>query len=236
MVDTELTADPKQSDEKIKALIEKSPGVLVIEGRGDFPFELLSHYTGRLIFIDIYETDQDYLSTRILSDYYEGGRMAVEHFLQAGHTKVVYFGHQVMPEHKTQLTLLAGARQAFRDHNLPEANLVITDASADEATLDETLTQAEKPLAIFCHGDSRATSIYAAARRLGLRIPEDISVIGYYNTPWCEVFDPHLSSISIREEEMAAQVVETILTGTDRKVFMKPKLIVRNSTRTLLND
>ena len=230
VVDPSSMRDDRQSYEKIKALIEKSPGALVIEGTSRFPFELLENYHGRVIFVDVYEAEAEYPSTRILSDYYEGGRLVVDHFICAGFSKIFYYAHRIKPNHKTRLNTLAGARQALRDHNLPEDNFTLYPDDITDTELDETLKNIEKPLAIFCHGDSRANRIYAAARRLGLQIPKDISIIGYYNTPWCEVFDPHLSSVSIREQDIAEHVVEAILTGSNRDILLKPELILRGSS------
>ena len=79
--------------------------------------------------------------------------------------------------------------------------------------------------------DSAAGAVYRYASENNLAIPADISVIGYYNTPWCGVYEPALTSISIREDEIAKSVVERILSGDARpaKKIIEPVLIKRDS-------
>ena len=75
--------------------------------------------------------------------------------------------------------------------------------------------------------------IYKIAEKIGLRIPEDLGLIGWYNTPWCETFHPHLTSISIREDLMAEKVIEVITNKKmqGKKFFITPELVIRDSTR-----
>ena len=81
--------------------------------------------------------------------------------------------------------------------------------------------------------DARMQEVYKAAGKLGLRIPDDIGLVGWYNTPWCETFRPHLTSVSIREDLIAGKVVEVLknkrLQG--KKIFIPPELVIRDSTR-----
>ena len=88
------------------------------------------------------------------------------------------------------------------------------------------------PVGIISYMDSRLKPFYAVAKKLGLRIPEDIGLVGWHNTPWCETFHPHLTSVSVREDLMAEKVIEVITDKTmqGKKILIPPELVIRDSS------
>ncbi|MPN18944.1 hypothetical protein SDC9_166309 [bioreactor metagenome] len=71
---------------------------------------------------------------------------------------------------------------------------------------------------------------YRAADELGLKIGRDIHFVGLYNTSWCEVFTPALTSISINEEEIGRLAVQAIAEHwKNERVLVKPDLVIRCS-------
>ncbi|MCL5674918.1 MAG: LacI family transcriptional regulator [Candidatus Omnitrophica bacterium] len=219
----------RKSIKKIKDLIDRHPAILVIQGISKFPFYLLDNYPGKVIFFNCFEAEKKLVRARyILSDYFEGGRFVAEHFLSLGHKKIIIYTYPIFPDQKSQINLIEGVKKTFREKNLSEKNLMII---TDEDRILKALETEEKPMAVFCDGDFRAKLIYETAEKLNLRIPGDISVVGYNNTPWCEIFQPNLTSVSIREEELADYVIEEITDkNKNKEILIPPKLIIREST------
>lgn len=220
----------EQTTGKLQSVIGRGPGSLVVDGHSNFPFELLDPYRGRLIFVHCFEGGERLPADYVLCDFREAGRLAVDHLLSLGHTRVVMLTYALGADHAGQIGRIEGAREAFGDHGLPEENLRIVSDSTPEA-VDSILRAEPKPLAVFADGDFRANWVYESARAQDLSIPDEVAVVGFYNTPWCEALDPNLTSVSIREGQMAREVVRIITEEdtADEEVLISPELVVRGS-------
>lgn len=228
------TADENGDHRKIESLLKKRPAKLVIEGGLSFPYHLLDGYSGEIIFVFRFQGEREYPADYILSDYHEGGRLAAQHFIALGHQQILFFAPKAaIPDHIQTPRVPAGLRQAFRENRLPEANLVIVENDPPgqaEQRLRDHIAKAPKPVAVFAEADWMAARVYDIAKQLALRIPEDVAVIGYFNTPWCEMLDPHLTSVSTREEVIAEKVIRKLIHGGEKeRILVKPELIVRKS-------
>ena len=97
---------------------------------------------------------------------------------------------------------------------------------------------ADRPTAVFTHQDSTALEVYKLLRKLNLKVPDDVALVGCFNTPWSEMMDPSLTSLSIREDELGRIIAETIAKNTDsaEDIYIKPELIVRKSSGSQLDS
>jgi DNA-binding LacI/PurR family transcriptional regulator len=90
-----------------------------------------------------------------------------------------------------------------------------------------------RPTAIFAGSDLQAFGVYEAARQLGLRVPEDISVIGFDDLPMARWVGPPLTTIRQPLSEMAATAARLVLgQSSDRRVELATSLVVRQSTQS----
>jgi DNA-binding LacI/PurR family transcriptional regulator len=95
------------------------------------------------------------------------------------------------------------------------------------------LTMRRRPTAIFAGSDLQAFGVYEAARQLGLRVPEDISVIGFDDLPMARWVGPPLTTIRQPLSEMAATAARLVLgQSSDRRVELATSLVVRQSTQS----
>ena len=98
------------------------------------------------------------------------------------------------------------------------------------------LTAERRPSAVFCFSDSIAYGVYAAARELGLKIPSDLSVIGYDDHPVSILLAPPLTSFSWDTERLVEVAVGMVLAAIDghprrrRRMVIEPELRERAST------
>lgn len=218
--------------DKLYSLMERNPAFLLVHGYSMFPFGVLRMYSGRIIFVHMFESCEQYDADFVLSDYYKGGRLAAEHFVSHGFDRLLFYMSGMHGNPRSRNALIRGGKDFFKEAGLPEKNVVIITGE-NKGEIYKELHSMSKPIGIFCDADNIALPIYRIAKQLGLTIPEDLSVVGYYNTPWCEIYEPRLTSISIREKDMAKLVVERVINGSlDKKtILVEPKIVERESCK-----
>lgn len=118
-----------------------------------------------------------------------GGRLAAEHLLSLGHQRIGFVGD--VARRRTRSTFgftsserrLTGYRQALTDAGLPPCQSLVRlgpyGSATAEAMATELLKQPDPPTAIFASSDTQAMGVLAAADRVGLRVPGELSVVGF---------------------------------------------------------
>ncbi len=167
-----------------------------------------------------------------------GGRLAAGHLIELGHRDIV----QVCgPLHANGFERrYRGFSQTLKNAGIPllrDRELVGT-LSVDYGlqAAEHLLASGELPTAVFVHNDETATGLLHGLVRAGVRVPEDISVIGYDDMPYAAVFNPGLSSIRLPRREwgqLACRKLVSILNAeedADQPVIIAPELIRRTST------
>ncbi len=171
-------------------------------------------------------------------DARHGAFLAVEHLASLGHKRIGFICGPL-----ARLTFLArweGYREALQAHHIPYDPELIRETSGerareDEAAFRELLSVSPAPTALFTANDCRAIHVLEVCRRKKLRVPKDISVVGYDNIPEAAMFNPSLTSVDTNLREVGARAVRAlaamIMTGRQEKeIMLKPKLILREST------
>ena len=142
-----------------------------------------------------------------------GGRSATRHLIEQGHRRIAMIGGP--EEILCCRARLDGYRSAIDAAGLPAEPRLIVHASLDqaggEAAALELLNRTDRPTAIFACNDRQALGVYQAARRVGLRIPTELSVVGFDDLPLAELVDPPLTTIHQPLIEMAAAATELAL-------------------------
>jgi DNA-binding LacI/PurR family transcriptional regulator len=146
----------------------------------------------------------------VTADNHAGGLAAGGALVAAGHRRIAFIGDLIAG---TVRERLAGLRDAMGDANLPfDRSLVMDlpverDRFADWTPQIERVTRAlmaspDAPTAIFCSCDAVARSAFRALAGLGLRVPDDVSVIGFDADPLSEYLAPSLTTVSQPFAEM----------------------------------
>ena len=144
-----------------------------------------------------------------------GGLTATRHLVAAGHRRIAMIGGEPWMEAARERA--AGYRQALREAGLavlPElyrvGNWTQSSGHAEAAAL---LRLTSPPTAIFCGNDQMAQGCYDAARECGLRIPQDLSVVGYDNLAMSRQMQPALTTLDLPHAEMGRWASEHLLSG-----------------------
>ncbi|HKG90478.1 MAG TPA: LacI family DNA-binding transcriptional regulator [Gemmatimonadaceae bacterium] len=176
-------------------------------------------------------------------DNVEASRTAVEYLIGLGHTRVVHFAGPAYSTHSQER--VDGVRLAFsrshlavRDDGIVPAGAHLADGyRAGLAYFGERLGAADRPTAVTCYNDLVAVGLCRALADLGLRVPEDVSVVGYDDVPLCEYLAAPLTTVRVPKVEMGETAARMLLRHIEskqaiplQKVYLDGALVVRRTT------
>ncbi len=151
-----------------------------------------------------------------------GGHTATDRLLRAGHRRIGYIGGEAQME--ASRDRLKGYRQALATADLPFDGELVREGNwqpmAGYQRTHELMKLPSPPTAIFCANDLMAVGCYEALKELGLRIPDDVAVIGYDDREIARHMHPPLTTVLLPHFEMGTIAAETLLdlTATSRPV------------------
>jgi LacI family transcriptional regulator, repressor for deo operon, udp, cdd, tsx, nupC, and nupG len=163
-----------------------------------------------------------------------GAEAAFRHLLELGHRRI---GHLASAFDAPTFDL----RETARRRMLADAGLD-PDAqprATTEITIDDARDAAgplldERPTAVFCDDDIIAAGLYLAARERGLKIPRDLSIVGFDDMDFARVLDPPLTTVALDAELLGATAFELLegrMAGRrGRGTVLPAELVVRGST------
>jgi LacI family transcriptional regulator len=178
----------------------------------------------------------------------EGGAYtAVSHLLSMGHRRIAYLGMDTT--FTTAAARIAGYERALRDHGTElDLGLILSARRAESRTLGyqtmlRVLEDYRRDLpftALFCFDDVVAAGAMAALREKGLRVPEDVSIVGYNDSTTALDVVPALTTVHIPDVDLGRAAVRLVL---DRDEFASANLggrlrvatylVIRDSVRRL---
>jgi LacI family transcriptional regulator len=192
-----------------------------------------------LVIVDRTRDDDRFCSVAV--DDVLGGRLAIEHLIEQGHTRVAFIGG---PKSLGQVReRWAGAQTAWSDAGLPGDDLVeLTTAAlsvAEGRAAGERLTglsAARRPTAAFCANDITALGLLQAAIAAGWRVPSDLAIVGYDDIEFASAAAVPLTSVRQPREELGRTAAQLLLSETSgeshlhQRVVFRPELVARAST------
>ncbi|GAA4013726.1 LacI family DNA-binding transcriptional regulator [Streptomyces plumbiresistens] len=170
---------------------------------------------------------------------FSGGHSATAHLLSLGHRRIAYLGGTERAG--SNQARLHGFRSAMEAADAPVPPELVRHAGTFHAAEgiehgQQLLAESPTPTAVFAASDELAAGVIEAARRRGLRVPEDLSVVGFDNTLLAQVTSPPLTTIHGPVREMGAVALRTALqlaAGEEidsHHVELATRLVVREST------
>lgn len=163
-----------------------------------------------------------------------GVTRVVEHLIELGHRRIGFLGWPAGSGSGDDR--LSGWTGALNRARLPRRGLLARTANGiDEArsAANSLLQQDDRPTALVCVSDTVAFGAMRAAADAGLRVGEDLSVVGFDDSPVAPLTQPALSSVRQPLEQVAERVVQLLLVEPpDRPVreLIEPTLVIRGST------
>ena len=193
-----------------------------------------------IVFVNTYHTRLD--CNYIVNDDLEGAALATGYLVEQGHRKIGgIFKHDAIQ---------GGLRYEGFVNKLYEQNLNLDDNCIiwySEESLDDLFSESQLPLlaerfsgctAVLCYSDKAAYKLIEAAPKVGLSIPDGLSVVSFDNSYLAMAASPSLTTISHPGAEMGSLAAESILKLIDNpnrsiKHVYKPELIIRDSVKNI---
>jgi len=167
-----------------------------------------------------------------------GGFAATSHLVELGHRRIGTITGP--PGARSGEERLDGYRAALARAGLPPDPDLVRPGTfrspEGRRGAAELLDLAHPPTAVFAGSDQAARGVYEEAHARGLRIPDDLSVVGFDDVDLCEWMTPHLTTVRQPLAQMAAMAVRTVLAGlpeageTPLHLELSTSLVVRGST------
>ena len=180
------------------------------------------------------DLDTDY----VICNDEQGGYLAGQHLAQLGHRRIMII--TANPRISSSCERLRGFRRAMSEMNIPVAPELIheSDVSAHDAVriIEDALASRQEFTAVFAFSDYIAWEIIYTLNRYGLRVPEDVSVVGFDDVQSHMYFPPPLTTIHTPTHLISTQSVELLLgqirgrANDATHLMLETKLVVRSTT------
>jgi LacI family transcriptional regulator len=183
---------------------------------------------------------EDPKASTILLDYTTGIRAAVDHLVELGHTKIAFLAgphklHSAITRENDFRTAMAAANLPIQTKWIIECDHTLKGGVAGYGKLQSL---GVRPTAILCSNDMTAIGVLRAAYNEGLRVPDDLSVVGLDDIDFAEFTLPPLTTISLSRADLARAAFEALRQQAEepnnpkmqREFLVSTSLVVRGST------
>lgn len=198
----------------------------------------------RIVILDSYFVDQGW--DTILMNNYEAAFQAIQYFYKKGHRRIGYLRSNT-PIYNFQKRYLGYMESmelmdlAIIDSDTLLLEPTIAGAQRDMEQLLVDIKPDQLPTAFLADNDIIAAGAINAMKNKGIRIPQDVSVIGIDDMPFCQITDPKLTTIRIFKNQIGREAVALLLRSMrkdgnySQKIEINTELIERESVETILD-
>jgi DNA-binding LacI/PurR family transcriptional regulator len=177
------------------------------------------------------------LAESVSVDDFSSGYQVTKHLLSLGHHQIAIFAEKT----RSSKERIRGYRKALEDVGLEfnESFVFVCDSTvkSGKQLAKQILGLIERPTAIFACNDLLAVGIFKGARERGIRVPDDLSIVGFDNTILATSIDPPLTSVKQPIEVMVREAINLLIQRIEGKketigrIVLLPEIIFRSSTK-----
>ncbi len=237
-----LTTIPRDFDERQHAprfLLERNVDALILAGK--VPTSLLD-YTQRFrlptVLVDYWVPGYDL--SAVLIDNINGAREAVTYLVQKGHRRIAFLGGDL--QHPSIKERLQGYRLALAEHGIDvDESLVVSDLpdtgfDDGEAGMRQLLDRQVPFTAVFAGNDAMAIGAMRILRERGVRIPDEVAVVGFDDTEAAALVTPPLTTVHVDKVELGAVALRCVVELAEakrkrcHKILIPTRLVIRESS------
>lgn len=230
---------PTEEAERVRLLIARRVDAIAIFG-GRLSDSEISDFARRQ---PIAVTDRSLQAHNVTSfefDQFEGGRLATRHLIELGHRHIAHIAgqaeqHDAIQRKEGYMRAHAEAGLAVEPRLIAEGNFLETGGIQ---AMNRLLDQGLPFTAVFCANDQTAWGARLALQRRGLRVPEDVSLVGFDDLPQSAFMSPPVTTVRQPVYEMGKAVAATLLLALGQATTLSTEypplsLVVRESARRL---
>lgn len=197
-----------------------------------------------LVLVDNFVAEPEQKADAVLSDNYDGAMQVVRHLISLGHRQIAFINWKVDNDIYTFKWRKEGYLAALREAGIPLSGHLIYDChreryEAIEDICKELLEQDPPVSAIFCANDLLASYFISGLYKLNIRVPDDISVVGFDDVDIARHIIPSLTTVHVHKATMGATAVKALLAraanpqSINVTYTLGVQLIVRDSVRPI---
>jgi len=237
--------DKRKEEECMKRFLEQDISGIIVEPTKSAKPNINQKYFQELDkrnipYILLHATYPDLDSAYVIMDDEKGGFIATQYLLKLGHKDIAGI---FLSDDLQGIRRQAGFLSALKKYNVTVNNEFLGSYKTEQMfsypynfTMN-LLKKKNRPTAIVCYNDQIAIQIMEAIRRSNLKIPEDISLVGYDNSNLAVATEVKLTTIKHPKEEMGKRVARMIVGMINGEVkkpnfVYEPELIIRSSCKT----
>jgi LacI family transcriptional regulator, repressor for deo operon, udp, cdd, tsx, nupC, and nupG len=204
---------------------------------GEVPFRGPAALRGLPPLVVAVEPVRDFDLPTVGVDHAGGAEEAVRHLINLGHKRIA---HIAGPEHVgTARARLAGYRKALKSARLSFDETLVQRGDfsilSGQKNMHVLLQQKPAPTAVFSANDEMAMGAIRALKSLDLKVPEDVSVIGFDDQDFAEIYDPALSTVHIPRFDVGYQAMMMLGNVMSQQravksVILDTRLVIRETS------
>jgi len=228
--------EPDRMQRCIRRMVERNAeGVAVMTFGIEQPLlDQLADRNVPLVFVDVAPNRPGMSVLKV--DYHHGIRQGVQHLAALGHRRIAFVSGPLRL-HSAQ-SRLAAVKKALSECGIPvDETLLVEGDHTMEGGMTATerlMSQKDMPTAIMCSNDMLAIGVLHELSRTGMRVPDDLSVIGFDDIHMAAMVIPPLTSIQMSRTDLASAAVSALrghLEGAPKREYkIDTRLVVREST------
>ncbi len=237
-----IPAEFSENEPLPRFIVQQNIDGLIIAGKVPRIFvEKISDLNIPVVFVDYYPSKGDF--SAVLIDNIQGGLLATEHLIELGHERIAFIGGDI--EHPSINERLIGYKLALEKNGLQvNADLVVTGEKTTSKengfnAVCDLLERGVNFTAVFACNDAMAIGAMECLKKRGIRIPQQISVVGFDDIESDIFQEPPLTTIAVPKFDLGIEAMKLMRDLLDKnirknkKILVPVKLVVRQSTARL---
>ena len=241
--------DSQSERRYLEIMYQKQVRGIILSSVSD-EYEYATALLSKGVKIVTFEQDIPIQCSKIHFNYYAGGYMAVKHLIDLGHREIGFICSPLIKHSRRQV--YEGFLAALKGNGIPVINefILISDIEDEsyeqiyefksgEQLAQNAIHNRRLPTAFLCINDMTAFGVIREFSKNGIKVPEDISIIGFDNIPTSAMISPPLTTINQCTYEMGSITAEVLINTLEDSnqetvsIMLEPSLVKRDSVRRL---
>ncbi len=219
-----VSEDDEATCEVPKSVLEKKvDGVIVLGQLSNSYVNALISMAVPMVFLDFYSSRND-IDT-VVADNFFGSYMITNYLIGIGHRKLGFIG-SVGSTSSIQDRYLGFYKAHIENRIRLNQAWVIEDRKSDGTSYTEFSLPSELPTAFVCNCDEAAYILMNQLKTRGLRVPEDISLVGYDNHIYSTISNPRITTVDVNSYEMSNHAVNIMIRKIQDKNYRSGRVLV----------
>ena len=229
--------DYKKEEEAINLLLAKRVDGLLITPVQDRDDDIKNLIEANIPFVIVGRDFKNIEVDAVYNDEVKGGFLATEYLIKKGHKRIALINGFL---HKSPARgRLEGYKKALKKYGIPMDDVLVSVGDIDvKDGYERTRQLFENELdfaAVFTYNDMMAFGAMRAIKEKGLRIPEDIGLVGYDDIPFSSLISPPLTTIRLKKQDLGVESVKLLLSRINgirkktKKIMLDVELVIRET-------